>query len=93
MDAVTALPSLARGLPDGITRHIGLILGKGPPFVYLPSWVPTMAAIKVLPTHMHEGWSVYRFLNEYNSPGLRLHLTDLTSLASPMYYLCFSARS
>ena len=26
---------------DGVTRHIGLILDKGPPFVYLPSWVPT----------------------------------------------------
>ena len=41
MDAVTALPSLARGMLDGITRRIGLTVGKGPPFVYLPSWVPT----------------------------------------------------
>ena len=42
MDAVTALPSLARGMLDGITRRIGLTVGKGPPFVYLPSWVPTI---------------------------------------------------
>ena len=41
MDAVTALPSLARGMLDGVTRHIGLILGKRPPFVYPPSSVPT----------------------------------------------------
>ena len=41
MDAVTALPSVARGMLDGVTRCIGLILGKGPPFVYPPSWVPT----------------------------------------------------
>ena len=26
---------------DGVTRRIGLAVGKGPPFVYLPSWVPT----------------------------------------------------
>ena len=25
----------------GVTCHIGLILGKGLPFVYPPSWVPT----------------------------------------------------
>ena len=42
MDVVTALPSLARGILDGITRRIGLTIGKGPPFVYLPSWVPTV---------------------------------------------------
>ena len=42
MDAVTALPSLASGMLDGITRCIGLTVGKGPPFVYLPSWVPTL---------------------------------------------------
>ena len=47
MDVVTALPSLARGMLDGITRHIGLTVGKGPPFVYLPSWVPT---------RVHESW-------------------------------------
>ena len=41
MDAVTALPGLARGMLDGITCCIGLTVGKGPPFVYLPSWVPT----------------------------------------------------
>ena len=41
VDAVTALPSLARGMLDGVTHHIGLTVGKGPLFVYLPSWVPT----------------------------------------------------
>ena len=40
MDAATALPNLARGILDGVTRCIGLILGKGLPFVYPPSWVP-----------------------------------------------------
>ena len=44
MDAVTALPNLARGMLDGISRRIGLTVGKGPPFVYLSSWVPTMPA-------------------------------------------------
>ena len=38
---VTALLSLARGMLDGVTRHIGLTVGKGLPFVCLPSWVPT----------------------------------------------------
>ena len=38
---VTTLPSLARGILDGVTRHIGVILGKGPFFVYPRSWVPT----------------------------------------------------
>ena len=41
MDAATALPSLASGMLDGVTHLIGLILGKGLPFVYPPSCVPT----------------------------------------------------
>ena len=41
MDAVTALPSFARGMLDDVTRRIGSTVGKGPPFVYPPSWVPT----------------------------------------------------
>ena len=42
MDTVAALRSLARGMLDGITRRIGITVGKGPPFLYLPSWVPTV---------------------------------------------------
>ena len=47
MDAVTALPSLARGMLDGVTRHIGLILGTGQSFVYPPSWVSTFLPSQV----------------------------------------------
>ena len=42
VDMVTVLPSLARGMLDSITRRIGLTVGKGPPFAYMPSWVPTL---------------------------------------------------
>ena len=41
VDVVTALPSFVRGMLDGVIRRIGLTVGKGTPFVYLPSWVPT----------------------------------------------------
>ena len=41
MEAVTALSSLARGMLDGITCRIELTIGKGLPFIYLPSRVPT----------------------------------------------------
>ena len=46
VDAVTALPSLARGILDGITRRMGLTVGKGPPFVYLlPGFQHTLAEL------------------------------------------------
>ena len=44
VDAATALHSLDRGMLDDVTCHIGLILGKDPPFVHSPSWVPTVVA-------------------------------------------------
>ena len=44
---------MARGMLDGVTRHVGLILGKGPPFVYPPSWVPTATPLVRMPKSPH----------------------------------------
>jgi hypothetical protein len=43
VEAAIALPSLASVMRDGVTRRIGLILGKGPVFVYPLSRIPTVS--------------------------------------------------
>ena len=37
---------LVRGMLDDVTHRIGLIFGKGLPFLYLPSWVPIIRTVK-----------------------------------------------
>ena len=44
VEAANALPRFTSGVWDGVTLRLGLILGKGPAFVYPPSWTPTDAA-------------------------------------------------
>ena len=46
MEAATALPSLDSGMRDGITRQVGLILGKGPFCVYPPSSIPNIKLVR-----------------------------------------------
>ena len=42
VEAAIALPSLASVMRDGVTRQVGLILGKGPALVYPSSRIPTL---------------------------------------------------
>ena len=94
VDAVTALPSLARGMMDDITRCIGLTIGKGPPFVYLPSWVPTTSGSVFGLSHalIQRSWNVVVGMNwdmsSSNQPDtLLLRLTLV--LLSVRYVLIF----